>query len=205
MMPRRLMSRGPMRHARSYTARHVLAAQHQALPGLRRRGPLPRCRPTTTASAPICTVCGTIHYENPLNVVGTVPVWSDQVLLCRRNIEPRYGLWTLPAGFMELGETTAEGALRETDRRGRRAHRAAGPVHAAQRRARRPGALFYRARLLDTDFAPGPETIEARLFREDEMPWDEIAFRTGAETLECFFADRRARRRLRRAHRSPSS
>ena len=62
----------------------------------------------------VCTACGEVHYENPLNVVGTVPVWGDQVLLCRRNIEPRYGLWTLPAGFMELGETTAEGALRET-------------------------------------------------------------------------------------------
>ena len=61
-----------------------------------------------------CAVCHTIHYENPLNVVGTVPVWGDQVLLCRRNIEPRYGLWTLPAGFMELGETVADGALRET-------------------------------------------------------------------------------------------
>ncbi|MFM2068791.1 MAG: hypothetical protein RLZZ584_3700, partial [Pseudomonadota bacterium] len=61
-----------------------------------------------------CPVCATIHYENPLNVVGTVPVWGDQVLLCRRNIEPRKGLWTLPAGFMELGETTAAGALRET-------------------------------------------------------------------------------------------
>ena len=63
----------------------------------------------------ICTACGEIHYENPINVVGTVPVWGEQVLLCRRNIEPRYGFWTLPAGFMELGETTAEGAVRETD------------------------------------------------------------------------------------------
>ncbi len=63
----------------------------------------------------ICSVCGTVHYENPLNVVGTVPVWDEQVLLCLRNIEPRYGKWTLPAGFLELGETTTEGALRETD------------------------------------------------------------------------------------------
>ena len=62
-----------------------------------------------------CTACGEIHYENPINVVGTLPVWGDQVLLCRRNIEPRYGFWTLPAGFLELGESTAEGALRETD------------------------------------------------------------------------------------------
>src|SRR5574343_280017 len=61
-----------------------------------------------------CTACGQVHYENPLNVVGTVPVWQDQVLLCRRAIEPRYGLWTLPAGFMELGESTRDGALRET-------------------------------------------------------------------------------------------
>ena len=61
-----------------------------------------------------CVVCTTIHYENPLNVVGTLPVWEDKVLLCRRAIEPRHGLWTLPAGFMELGETTAQGAIRET-------------------------------------------------------------------------------------------
>ena len=62
----------------------------------------------------VCGACGEIHYENPINVVGTVPVWGEQVLLCRRNIEPRYGLWTLPAGFMELGETTGDGAIRET-------------------------------------------------------------------------------------------
>ena len=130
-----------------------------------------------------CTVCHTVHYENPLNVVGTVPVWGDQVLLCRRNIEPRFGLWTLPAGFMELGETTAQGAARETDEDAG-AHFEmqglftmlsvvrVGQVH-----------LYFRARLLDTAFAPGPETIEARLFREDEIPWDELAFRSTQEAL----------------------
>jgi len=139
----------------------------------------------------VCTVCGEIHYENPINVVGTVPIWGDQVLLCRRNIEPRRGLWTLPAGFMELGESTAEGALRETDEEaGARIELEGlftvlnvvrvGQVH-----------LFYRARLHDTQFAPGPETIEAQLFREDEIPWDEIAFRTVRETLLHYFADRR--------------
>ncbi|MEO8922723.1 MAG: NUDIX hydrolase [Caldimonas sp.] len=139
-----------------------------------------------------CTVCGTIQYENPLNVVGTLPVWEEQVLLCRRNIEPRRGLWTLPAGFMELGESTAEGALRETvEEAGARIEMLGlftlinvarvGQVH-----------LFYRARLLDIDFAPGPETIEARLFGEGEVPWEEIAFRTTKKTLELFFADRRA-------------
>ena len=138
-----------------------------------------------------CTVCGTIHYENPLNVVGTVPVWGEQVLLCRRNIEPRYGLWTLPAGFMELGETTAEGAVRETvEEAGARIELQelftvlkvvrVGQVH-----------LFYRARLQDPNFDPGPETIEARLFDEDEVPWDEIAFRTVKETLKRYFDDRR--------------
>jgi ADP-ribose pyrophosphatase YjhB (NUDIX family) len=139
-----------------------------------------------------CTVCGDICYENPLNVVGTVPFWGEQVLLCRRNIEPRYGLWTLPAGFMELGETTEAGALRETDEEaGARIEMLGlfsvlnvvrvGQVH-----------LFYRARLLDTDFAPGPETIEARLFHEHEIPWDELAFRTVRVTLERYFADRRS-------------
>ena len=139
----------------------------------------------------ICQVCGTIHYENPTNVVGTVPAWNDKVLLCRRNIEPRYGLWTLPAGFMELGETTEQGAIRETEEEaGARVDLQGlytllnvvrvGQVH-----------LFYRANLRDTDFAPGPETIEARLFREDEVPWDELAFRTVRETLRHYFEDRR--------------
>ena len=139
----------------------------------------------------VCPACGEIHYENPINVVGTVPVWGEQVLLCRRNIEPRYGLWTLPAGFLELGETVAAGAQRETDEEAG-AHFEmqdlftiynvvrAGQVH-----------FFYRARLHDTEFNPGPETIEARLFREDEVPWEQVAFRTVRETLRRYFEDRR--------------
>lgn len=140
----------------------------------------------------ICTACGEIHYENPINVVGTVPVWGEQVLLCRRNIEPRYGMWTLPAGFLELGESTAEGAVRETvEEAGARIELQGlftvlnvvrvGQVH-----------LYYRARMLDTTLDPGLETIEARLFLEHEVPWDELAFRTVRQTLEHFFADRRA-------------
>jgi ADP-ribose pyrophosphatase YjhB (NUDIX family) len=139
-----------------------------------------------------CTVCATIHYENPINVVGTVPVWNDQVLLCRRNIEPRHGFWTLPAGFMEMGESTAEGAVRETvEEAGARIELqglftvfnvvSVGQLH-----------LYYRARLLDTEFDPGPETIEAQLFREDQIPWDELAFRTVRETLKRYFEDRRS-------------
>ncbi len=142
----------------------------------------------------VCDACGEIHYENPINVVGTLPVWRDQVLLCRRNIEPRKGYWTLPAGFLELGESTSEGAMRETDEEaGARIELGelftilnvvrAGQVH-----------LFYLARMLDTTLAPGPETIEAQLFGEADIPWPEIAFRTVRTTLEHYFADRRAGR-----------
>lgn len=139
----------------------------------------------------VCAACAHIHYENPLNVVGTIPVWEDRVLLCRRNIEPRHGFWTLPAGFMELGETTEAGAVRETDEEaGARIELQglfsllnvvrAGQVH-----------LFYRARLRDIEFAPGPETIEVRLFTEAEIPWEELAFKTVRTTLERFYEDRR--------------
>ena len=138
-----------------------------------------------------CSVCAIVHYENPINVVGTVPVWGEQVLLCKRNIEPRHGFWTLPAGFLEMGETTAEGAHRETvEEAGARIElqglftvlnvTRVGQLH-----------LYYRARLLDTDFAPGPETIEARLFTEEQVPWDDLAFRSVRETLQCYFDDRR--------------
>jgi len=139
----------------------------------------------------VCPACGLVHYENPLNVVGTVPVWGDQVLLCKRAIEPRRGLWTLPAGFLELGESTAQGALRETDEEsGAQIELGAlfsilnvvrvGQVH-----------FFYLAKMTSPALDPGSETLEARLFREDEVPWDEIAFRTVRETLRFFFDDRR--------------
>jgi ADP-ribose pyrophosphatase YjhB (NUDIX family) len=144
-----------------------------------------------TKERAVCIDCHTIHYENPLNVVGTVPHWGDKVLLCKRNIEPRWGKWTLPAGFMELNETVAEGAARETlEESGAQFEledlftlvnvARVGQVH-----------LFYRARLLSDVFDPGHETIEARLFTEAEIPWDEIAFKTVKETLEHYFSDRR--------------
>jgi ADP-ribose pyrophosphatase YjhB (NUDIX family) len=145
----------------------------------------------------VCPACGNVHYDNPLNVVGTVPVWGEHgeyVLLCKRNIEPRWGKWTLPAGFMELGETTAEGARRETDEEAG-ANIELGELYTLMNVARVGQVhLYYRARLLDTHFNPGHETLEARLFTEDEIPWDEIAFRTVKETLEHYFADRRTGR-----------
>ncbi len=145
-----------------------------------------------TKERAICTQCATIHYENPLNVVGTVPHWGDKVLLCKRNIEPRWGKWTLPAGFMELGETTAEGAARETDEEAGAQFELQGLFSLLNVTRVGQVHLFYRAKLLSEHFAPGFETIEARLFAEDEIPWDEIAFRTVKETLERYFADRRS-------------
>jgi ADP-ribose pyrophosphatase YjhB (NUDIX family) len=139
----------------------------------------------------VCTACNTIHYENPLNVVGTVPVLGDKVLLCQRNIEPRKGKWTLPAGFMELNETTSEGAARETVEEAG-AQFEIGPLFSLLN-VRRVGQvhLFYRATLTSDRFDPGHETMQARLFAEDEIPWEELAFRTVRATLEHYFADRR--------------
>ena len=145
-----------------------------------------------TKERAICTQCNTVHYENPLNVVGTVPHWGDKVLLCKRNIEPRWGKWTLPAGFMELGETTAEGAARETDEEAGAQFELQGLFSLLNVARVGQVHLFYRARLLSEHFAPGFETIEARLFAEDEIPWDEIAFRTVKETLERYYSDRRS-------------
>jgi ADP-ribose pyrophosphatase YjhB (NUDIX family) len=149
-----------------------------------------RVPPDDNRERATCPACGTVHYENPLVVVGTLPVWGSQVLLCKRNIEPRFGLWTLPGGFHELGETTAQGALRETiEEAGAEVElqdlytvlnvARVGQVH-----------LFYRARLQHPRFAPGPETIEARLFEEHEIPWDTLAFETVRTTLRCFYEDR---------------
>lgn len=139
----------------------------------------------------VCTACSEIHYVNPKMVVGTIPVWGDQVLLCRRAIEPRLGLWTLPAGFMEINESTAQGAMRETmEEAGARVvlgklYSVFDIPHVDQVH------IFYLAKLQDLDFAAGPESLEVRLFREDEIPWDSIAFRTITATLKFYFHDRR--------------
>jgi len=144
-----------------------------------------------TRERAICPSCDTIHYENPLNVVGTIPVLGERVLLCKRNIEPRWGKWTLPAGFMELGETVAEGAARETTEEAGANFRM-GELFAVMSVVRVGQVhLFYRAELIDDQFDPGHETIEARLFHEDEIPWDDIAFRTVREALRLYFEDRR--------------
>ena len=144
-----------------------------------------------TRERAVCPACRTIHYETPLNVVGTVPIWQGKVLLCKRNTEPRWGKWTLPAGFMELGETVADGAARETVEEAGAEFELEGLF--ALLNVVRVGQvhLFYRARLLSDRFDPGHETLEARLFAEDEIPWEELAFRTVRETLRRYFDDAR--------------
>jgi ADP-ribose pyrophosphatase YjhB (NUDIX family) len=142
----------------------------------------------------VCDSCATIHYRNPLLVVGTIPEWEGRILLCRRAIEPRLGFWTLPAGFMELGETTAQAALRETLEEARArvelgdAFTLLSVPHVNQVH------LFYRARLLEEKFAAGEESLEVSLFSENEIPWDALAFRTVSLTLRHFFSDRKEAR-----------
>lgn len=139
----------------------------------------------------VCSDCNTIHYQNPKMVVGCLPEWEDKILLCKRAIEPQYGKWTLPAGFMENGETTQQGAMRETlEEAGARVEIShlftlynlpyISQVY-----------LMFRARLLDLDFAAGEESLEVGLFSEEEIPWDEIAFLTIEKTLRQYFEDRR--------------
>ena len=142
----------------------------------------------------VCPQCHTIHYQNPKLVVGSIPVWERdgqlQVLLCRRAIEPRHGYWTLPAGFMENEETTAQAAVRETEEEAG-ANVELGPLFTLLNVAHvHQVHLFYRARLLDLDFAAGIESLDVRLFSEEEIPWDDLAFPTIRTTLELFFADR---------------
>src|SRR4051812_41165377 len=139
----------------------------------------------------VCGACGTIHYANPKIVVGCLPEWDGRILLCLRAIEPRRGLWTLPAGFLENGETIVAGAVRETleeaQARGEIAHlyTIISLPHINQI------YVMFRARLLDLDFSPGPESLEVRLFEEDEIPWEQLAFRTITRTLRNYFLDRK--------------
>jgi ADP-ribose pyrophosphatase YjhB (NUDIX family) len=139
----------------------------------------------------VCSSCATIHYQNPKMVVGCIPEWEDKVLLCRRAIEPRRGLWTLPAGFMENGETTFDGAMRETLEEAN-ARVAIESLYALYNIPYISQVyLLFRARLLDLDFSPGIETLELKLFAEADIPWDQIAFATVRNTLTHYFEDRR--------------
>lgn len=138
----------------------------------------------------VCGACGHIHYFNPKIVVGALPTWGERVLLCKRAIEPRYGKWTLPAGFMEENETLEGGATRETlEEAGARIH-----IDGLYTVYSLPDIsqvyVLYRATLADLNFAAGTESLEVALFTEQEIPWDELAFHTIAATLRHYFADR---------------
>ena len=139
----------------------------------------------------VCAQCGTIHYQNPKVVVGCLPEWQGQVLLCKRAIEPRLGLWTLPAGFLENGETLAAGALRETlEEADARVviddlYAVISLPHISQI------YVIFRSTLADLEFGPGPESLEVALFREEDIPWDQLAFRTISRSLRNYFLDRK--------------
>ena len=134
----------------------------------------------------VCDACNTVHYENPKIIVGSVTTYKNQILLCRRAIEPKFGFWTLPAGYMELNESTSEGAMRETVEES-----------GANITLKRLFAIhdlpflnqvhiFFLAEMTSPKLDPGSETLEARLFTIDEIPWSELAFKTVGRTLEFF-------------------
>jgi len=142
----------------------------------------------------VCDACHTVHYHNPKIVAGCVPEWQDRVLLCRRSIEPRYGLWTLPAGFMENGETTAQAAARE----------AMEEANATVEQLALYGVfnlphfnqvyMMFRGTLRGGNASAGDESLEVGLFAEHEIPWSEIAFAVVHETLRLYFSERRSGR-----------
>ena len=140
----------------------------------------------------VCETCGTIHYQNPKIVAGCIPEWQGQILLCRRAIEPRYGLWTLPAGFMENGESAVTAALREALEEANAVvenptlYGLYSLTHVSQ------VYLMFRGQLKDGAASPGEESLEVRLFAEDEIPWDELAFTVVRETLHQYFAESRS-------------
>jgi ADP-ribose pyrophosphatase YjhB (NUDIX family) len=138
----------------------------------------------------VCAECGEIFYENPKIVAGCIPVWGEQLLLCRRAIEPRLGWWTLPAGFMENGETTAEAAARECWEEATTAVEIGDLFALFNLPQINQVYMMFRAALPALDFAPGIESLECALYTEDEIPWSELAFPTITHTLRFFFADR---------------
>ncbi len=139
----------------------------------------------------VCPACGTIHYQNPKIVAGCIPEWQGKVLLCRRAIEPRYGLWTLPAGFMENGETTPAAAARETLEEANAVVKELVLYGVFNLPHINQVYMLFRGQLLDGRASAGAESLEVRLCEESQVPWGELAFPVIRETLELFFEDRR--------------
>lgn len=150
-----------------------------------------RIPPGDTLPRAVCDHCHTIHYENPKLVVGCIPEWTDgRILLCRRAIEPRLGLWTLPAGFMENDETTEQAAARETLEEAEARVDISDLLALVNIPYINQVHLFYRGRLRDPHFGAGEESLEVALFHQDDIPWDELAFRSVTFALRAFFHDR---------------
>lgn len=141
----------------------------------------------------VCNHCGAIYYQNPKIVVGSIPIWRYKnklcVLLCRRAIKPRYGFWTLPAGFMENGETTADAAIRETQEEAGAHIKLKALFSIINVPHFHQVHFFYRADLLDLNYIAGTESLEVALFTEEEIPWSYIAFTTVEYTLKSYFKD----------------
>lgn len=140
----------------------------------------------------VCNHCDTIHYQNPKLVVGSLPVWENQVLLCKRAIEPCYGLWTLPAGFMENGETLEQAAIRESREEANANLELENIYTIISLPEINQVYVLYRAQLLDLDFYAGTESLDVKLFSEEEIPWDQLAFKTIHKTLKHFFEDNKS-------------
>ena len=138
----------------------------------------------------VCSDCGLIHYQNPKIVAGCIPEWQGRILLCRRAIEPRYDLWTIPAGFMENGETLEQAAKRETDEEACAKVEIEGLYALYNLPHVNQVYVFFRGQLVDGSFAPGLESLETALFEEREIPWDEISFPVVTRTLKRYFDDR---------------
>jgi ADP-ribose pyrophosphatase YjhB (NUDIX family) len=139
----------------------------------------------------VCEKCGSIHYQNPRIVAGCVAEWQGRLLLCKRAIEPRRGYWTLPAGFMENGETTEQAALRETAEEALAEAVDLAPFALVNVPHVDQVHFMFRARLKDGRHAPGPESLETALMGDQAIPWEEIAFPSVRFTLERYLEDRR--------------
>ena len=139
----------------------------------------------------VCDECTTIHYQNPKLVVGCIVEYDQKILFCKRAIEPRYGLWTLPAGFMENAETTAEAAARETHEEANAEVEIIDLFSQISLPHINQIYMLYRARFSKVDFGPGSESLEVELLTEDEVPWSEMAFPVITENLKLYFEDRR--------------
>ena len=140
----------------------------------------------------VCENCGFIQYENPRVIVGCIPEWKDQILLCKRAIEPRLGFWTLPAGFLENNETTQEGALRETKEEANASATIIDVFSLIDIPHINQVYLLYRAKLEDANFSATFESSDVALFDESSIPWDDIAFAAIKKSLKRYFSDKRS-------------